>query len=261
MPELPEVEVFRRGVEGAVVGWRVAEVRANRAEPLNLPLDEWRRQAVGARILRVERRGKALLFHLDNQRFILVHLRMGGEVKWQPPGGTAEQGVSVSLDMEGGGALVFDRLQLGQVHLYPEDELETLPFLRDMGPDPLSEEFTEGVFDRLLAGKQKKIKALLCDQTAISGIGNEYSAEILWQAKIHPDTVAAALSKPQRRRLYQSVREVLGRAVEQRARYGESPFQIVGREGQKCPRCSATIVKIKFGGRGTYLCPKCQKKG
>jgi formamidopyrimidine-DNA glycosylase len=259
LPELPEVEVFRRQVEGQVLGRTVAKVTANRPEPLNLPLDKWRKRTSGAKVVGVERRGKALLFHLDNGQCVFLHLRMGGRVWWQPSKEVAEEGVSVAIHMDGGGALVFDRLQLGQVHLYTEEELASIPFLAEMGPDPLSEEFTQSVFDGLVQGKRKALKALLCDQTLIAGIGNEYSAEILWEAKIHPEAGADQLTKAKRRRLYQAVREVLGRAVAQGATYGKQPFRIVGREGEKCPRCSAKIVKIEFGGRGTYLCPKCQK--
>lgn len=260
MPELPEIEAFRRQVEGQVKGRIVAGVKANRPEPLNLPLKEWQRRVSGAKILGVERKGKALLFHLDRGQFVFVHLRMGGRIRWQPPAVDDEEGVSVALEMKGGGALVCDLLQLGQVHLHSEDESLALPFLRDMGLDPLSPGFSEQVLAQILAGKRKKIKALLCDQTALAGIGNEYSAEILWQARIHPNAAAEELTRAERHRLYQAIRNVLDEAVNAVVRGGAYDFQVVQREGEKCPRCSAKIEKMKFGGRGTYLCPKCQKR-
>ncbi|MBE0476761.1 MAG: Fpg/Nei family DNA glycosylase [Coriobacteriia bacterium] len=270
MPELPDVETMRRYLERTSLRRRVAEVervdgyvtRGTRARELHEALR-------GARLASTARIGKNLLVRLADgaaRPWLALHFGMTGrllrlEAGEVPP---AETRLLLRFAGAGGGALALvDRRRLGRVAL--ADSPGGFADSRRLGPDALDPALTEEAFLRLLERRRGRVKAALMDQSLVAGIGNVYSDEILFQARIAPLERLARMSAPRRRRLYRALREVLRAAVEAEgdpARMPEGWLLRRRREGEPCPgRCAGTVERVKLGGRSAYWCPRCQKAG
>ena len=266
MPELPEVETVKQGLRPKLAGRRILGVEVLRAGAVNaLPVAAFRRGLVGNRILGVERRGKYLLFPLEDGRYMVVHLRMTGVLLWN---GRDVPYVTARFSLEGGKSLVFqDRRGLGKLWLVA-DPAEVVGGL---GPEPLEPEFTLEAFRQRLKKRSAPIKAILLDQHFLAGMGNMYADEALFQAKLHPLRAANALSRKEAARLYAAMRDILTEAI---ARGGASvdtyrlpdggkggahlAFKVAHRRGLPCPVCSTPIERLMLRGRGAYFCPRCQ---
>lgn len=275
MPELPEVETVVRdlrahGLEKAII--HAIEIRWLRTVAGGSPA----RVASllrGCAIASVSRRGKYIILSLDNGRFLQIHLRMTGKLRFIPQEEKPGKHDHVVITLNDGRRLVFnDTRKFGRFRL-ASSEAEGL---EELGPEPLEDTFTVELFQRRLMGRTRMIKPLLLDQTLVAGLGNIYVDESLWRARIHPERRANALTATEIGRLHQAIRDVLRRAVENCGTTlgtGESNFySLAGRRGRNadelsvfrrtglpCPRCAHKIIRLVVGQRGTHLCPICQK--
>lgn len=280
MPELPEVETVRRGLAPVMEGRVLADLRLNRSGlrrpfPTNL-----RSAVVGRRVLSVDRRAKYLLIRLNDGRVILIHLGMSGrlsirETAPEPPG--KHDHAVITLD--DGRAVVFnDARRFGVMDLVPADTLADHPDLRDLGPEPIGNEFSGELLAGRIGSKRSAIKVVLLDQTVVAGLGNIYVSESLFLAGVAPDRPASSLSPEEFRRLAEAIRDVIARAiaaggstlrdhrtVDGDLGYFQHQFAVYGREGEPCPGCdcdvSATggVRRVVQGGRSTFFCPRRQR--
>jgi formamidopyrimidine-DNA glycosylase len=257
MPELPEVEAARKQLAAAAEGKVIARLRllhpalAKRITAARL------RKLKGRRIERVERRGKHQLLHLDDGRTLAVHFRMNGDWDIGVVGAPEPRFTRASLELEDGTRVALtDMRALSTVELFDEGEGDP-----DLGPEPGDPAFNAITLGVALARRRGAIKPALLDQHMVAGIGNIYAAEALWLARISPRAKAASLSAHRRERLIQAIRDVLSDAPAGRywATHEGSRWNVYDREGEKCPRCGATIRRIVQAGRSTFYCPVDQK--
>jgi formamidopyrimidine-DNA glycosylase len=274
VPELPEVESIRRSLEPLVLGRRIedASIRDPRLVAPELP-EEVEADLRGMHVSGLGRRGKYLLLELDGLRTLLVHLRMTGSLRHRRPGGGGDAYERAALVLDDGSELVYrDVRRLGTWRLLDSAELE--PYLEArLGPEPLTPRFTTAVLAERLHGRRAPIKSALLDQRTVAGLGNIYADEALWRARVHPLHPAGALRRPALGRLWEGIRAALETGL---ARQGatlrdyalpngqrgsmQDDFQVYDRDGEQCRRCGATIAKMRVGGRGTWYCPRCQRR-
>jgi len=271
MPELPEVETVASGLRPILVGRMIlgAEVYWARSV-VDLGPEEFVRRLTGREILGVERRGKWIVIRLSGGAALLVHLRMSGQLIWESCSAANDPHVRARFMLDSGDVLCFsDTRKFGRLWLVDD----AAAALCDLGPEPLSDDFTLYQFVKMLAGRKGRIKSLLLDQRFIAGLGNIYADESLWRAGVHPLRPATSLSREEVGRLYHSIRGLLADAVAsggttlRDARYvaadgraGEFAQELAayGRSGEPCPRCGESIVRIRVGQRSTHFCPHCQ---
>jgi formamidopyrimidine-DNA glycosylase len=278
VPELPEVETIRRGLEREVVGKRIKTVDVNglRSIRRHKSKKDFASRLEGAKVKSAKRRGKYLVLPLDTGDVLVAHLRMSGQLRRAQPKDAVEKHTHVVLNFTQGGQLRFvDPRTFGEMFVTSPDELTSeLPELADLGFDPVDEPISINEFARrLLARPDAKLKAALVDQSFISGIGNIYSDEILWASGLRWDRTPRSLSNMEIRRLFRAIVEVLHDAIKHRGstlsdqqyvdlagRPGEFQdlHEVYDRAGEACRRCRATITKAKFAGRSTFFCPSCQ---
>ena len=253
MPELPEVETVRRGLERLVVGKTIEQVQVRYAKMIGTGVDSFIHDLPGQTIERIGRRGKYLLFYLTGG-VLVSHLRMEGKYLFYPD------------------AVPEDVRKFGTMELLRKDQLEAYFAARKLGPEPTEADFLLAPFAAALSRSKKPIKPYLLEQTLVVGLGNIYVDEALWRARIHPARPAASLKPAEVKRLREQIIEVLQLGIEKRGStirtyrnaLGEDGtmqdfLQVYGKTGQPCARCGSPIEKIKLGGRGTHLCPHCQK--
>lgn len=287
MPELPEVETIRIGLERLLPGRTVAAVDFDwpKAFP-NAPADV-RKFMAGATITGVSRRAKVLLISLSSEYTLVIHLKMTGQLVFRSVderfgaghpndsliGELPDKSTRVTLEFKDGSRLFFnDQRKFGWMRLMPSVEVMNLDFFRKVGPEPLSADFDADILESR-AGRRKNsgIKAVLLDQTVLAGVGNIYADESLWGAKIHPATLVRDLTHEQFKKLYQELVYVLKLSIEKGGSTDRNYVNAEGkkgsyidfarvfrREGLPCPRCGTTIVKSRVAGRGTHSCPHCQ---
>lgn len=242
MPELPEVEICKRQLSPRLRGRTIRQVSiADRK--IHLPPD-----LTGRKIIKVRRRGKYIILHLDDDRRILIHLRMtGGFVFTRPPR------FRLAIRTNNCTAYFEDLRRLGKVRVVSAEQEKSI--LAKLGPEPLSPAFTLDVLKRT----RRAVKVALLDQHLIAGVGNIYAIESLWRARIDPRRRADLLGPAELRRLKTTIVRVLREAISYGPRiYDALSFMAYGRKGQPCPRCQTPIDRIVLGGRGTYFCPRCQ---
>ncbi len=274
MPELPEVETIRRDLEPLVAGRRIVGVEVDPGTIhllAGVPIATLRESLVGRTITSLGRRGKYLLFSLDDGRTFVVHLRMTGRVVWRAHDAPPEQYERARLVLDGDHDLRWaDLRKFGTWRIY-DDPAE---LTKKLGPEPIDETFTLKQFRSVLAGRTAPVKSLLLDQRRMSGLGNIYVDEALYQARVRPDTPAGWLSPAASKRLWQATREVLKRGIENRGASfkdyvdgqgnpGQQHMyvQVFRRQGKPCYSCGTPIARTVVGGRGTHYCPKCQPRG
>lgn len=272
MPELPEVETVRRGLEHLVVGKTIGQVQVRYAKMIGTGVDSFVHDLPGQTIEKIGRRGKYLLFYLTGG-VLVSHLRMEGKYLYYPDEVPERKHAHVFFEMTDGGTLVYEDVRkFGTMELLRKDQLEAYFAARKLGPEPTEADFLLSPFAAALSRSKKPIKPYLLDQTLVVGLGNIYVDEALWRAKIHPARPAASLKTAEVKRLREQIIEVLQLGIEKRGStirtyrnaLGEDGtmqdfLQVYGKTGQPCARCGSPIEKIKLGGRGTHLCPHCQK--
>ena len=275
MPELPEVETVRKGLERLVVGKTIDAVTVLWPRIIELPeVPLFQAFLSGQEIIGVQRRGKFLILKLTD--FDLVsHLRMEGKYEYFPSAQTAIQDkhTHVIFQMQDGSQLQYrDVRKFGRMALVPKNQSSKYKGIQQLGPEPLSHDFDKIAFQEALKKKTMAIKPLLLNQKIVVGLGNIYVDESLWLASIHPERLASSLTERETSLLYESIIAVLGQAVEAGGTtirtyanaLGEAgtfqvSLQVYGQTGQPCARCKTPIQKIKVAQRGTHFCPTCQK--
>lgn len=291
MPELPEVETVRRGLEPALSGARLSRVRANRPD-LRFPLpDGFVQRLTGARILRLDRRAKYILAPLDCGDTLVMHLGMTGRFEIAAPEGAVRPGefarevkpddkhAHVVFETEakdgGEGATVtyYDPRRFGFMDLIPTDRVDRHPWFATMGPEPLGEGFDAKTLEKAFANRKQGPKTLLLDQKTVAGLGNIYVCEALHRAHISPFKPSGGIAKKRLTPLTTAIKDVLAEAVEVGGStlkdfaaadgalgYFQHRFRVYDREGEPCPTpgCKGVIAREVQAGRSTFFCPLCQ---
>jgi formamidopyrimidine-DNA glycosylase len=294
MPELPEVETVRRGLEPVMAGVRIAVALARRPD-LRFPLPtDFAARLTGRRIERLSRRAKYLLAELDGDETLIMHLGMSGRFTIAPPGAgpstiaefTYDTGADpahdhVVLQMETGARVTYnDPRRFGFMDLATSSTLDAHKLLAGLGPEPLGNSFDAVVLANRAAGRKTDLKAFLLDQRTVAGLGNIYVCEALFRAGLSPRrraaTIASRAGAPNDKaeRLVTAIRTVLAdaiaaggstlrdyRAADGALGYFQHTFQVYGREGEFCvrPGCAGTVSRVVQAGRSTFWCRTCQK--
>lgn len=287
MPELPEVETLRLGMQKYLVGHTIESVEIR----LKKIVTGDTKHVIGAKVIGVRRFGKGLVIDLDNGYSMAAHVKLTGQFIYRSKVKKVEDVAKVAKQKIGGelpnkfthvifrlnkGAVLYynDVRQFGWIRIIqsgpPAGGLKDQSFFRDLGPEPLKD-LTFSKFAKIVSSASAPIKTLLMDQKKISGIGNIYANDSLFDARIDPKRKAKSLTQKEIERLYQSINKVLKNALSyngasdvnfvnilgEEGEY-QNHFLVYGRKGQKCHRCGTTIKKIKLAGRGTYFCEMCQ---
>ncbi len=288
MPELPEVETIKNGLNRLIKDLQVKSVSYDWPKGFpnsNADVDNF---LIGSIIFRVKRKGKSLIFFLSSNYCLVIHLKMTGQLVYRGQknfgaghpndsliGPLPDKSTRVTITFNDGSHLFFnDQRKFGWMRLLPDIEVENLDFMKKLGPDALSSSFTQSEFyKRVQRRKNSSIKATILDQTVLAGVGNIYADESLWMAKIHPASLSGSLSKIKLNNLFNSIRIILEKSISlggstdknyvdaegKKGSYLEFA-QVFRREGQPCTRCGNEIIKIRVASRGTHICPKCQRK-
>ncbi|WP_285040478.1 bifunctional DNA-formamidopyrimidine glycosylase/DNA-(apurinic or apyrimidinic site) lyase [Plantibacter sp. LMC-P-059a] len=295
MPELPEVEVVRAGLEPAVSGATIAGVEVFDERSLRRHASgvaDFTARLTGRTIRSAVRRGKFLWFPLDDDEAIVGHLGMSGQMLLRSPGDDADRLLRIRLQLEHPehGELwlhfvdqrIFGSMAVTALVPTPDgaaggfgDDVAMVPDqVSHIARDPMDPAFDDAVFLRRLREKRTGVKRALLDQTLVSGIGNIYADESLWAARIHPEQETARLSRPRAARLLDEVRQVLAKALAEggtsfdaqyvnvngQAGYFAHSLNAYGRQGKPCARCGTFIVREQFMNRGSHRCPVCQRR-
>lgn len=287
MPELPEVETVRRGLAKLIIGKEVISESHDTDKGFPNTRDDVKQFLIGATIVDVQRRAKVLMITLSTEYTLLIHLKMTGQLVFvgetrfgagHPNDSLVnelpDKSTRVELTFNDGSKLFFnDQRKFGWMRLMPTIEIPNIDFMRKVGPEPLSDDFTPTEFMQRFQRRAKtNIKAAILDQTVVAGVGNIYADESLWGAKLHPQRLVGSVSEQEFTTLFHELREVMNLAVE---KGGSSNHTYVNAEGKKgsymdfarvfrreglpCPRCGTTIEKLRVAGRGTHICPHCQQ--
>ncbi|MDR1450293.1 MAG: bifunctional DNA-formamidopyrimidine glycosylase/DNA-(apurinic or apyrimidinic site) lyase [Propionibacteriaceae bacterium] len=289
MPELPEVETVRRGLERLAVGRRISDVVIHEAK--SFPVEAGTREdaaarLVGAKVTAARRRAKLLILDLDDDLSLVAHLKMTGQMvvrgseDWGAGHPTAsllaklpDRSTRLEFGFDDGSRLFFnDQRKFGWVKALPTAAVEQLPFIAALGPEPFDPTGYTEFRRRITRHSRASLKASLLDQTIVAGIGNIYADESLWAARLHPAVPVGQVSARKLREVFQAAGQVmqlsidLGGSTDRNYVDAEgNPGAYLGfanvfrREGQPCHRCGTTIVKTRVAGRGTHLCPRCQR--
>lgn len=272
MPELPEVEITRRGIEPNLVGLRLHNVIVREAR-LRYPVpDELATQVRGAQVRRVWRRGKYILIDVGSG-CILIHLGMSGSLRVVSADTPPQRHDHIDIVVEGGKAVrLRDPRRFGAV-LWVEEPAESHRLLAALGIEPFSEGFTGQWLHALCRGRNTPIKLLLMDSHAIVGVGNIYASESLFRAAILPQTPAGRLSRARCERLVQCVRETLADALDAggsslkdfvhsdgASGYFQQLYFVYGRDGETCRRCGGVVERSVMCQRATFFCRGCQRR-
>lgn len=287
MPELPEVETIRRGLEKTIINKKIVNINVINKAPIRGDIDNFIRTLKNNRIKKIERIGKLLMFEFEKGNYMLAHMKMTGQLIYRFDHKIVAGGHNlprlteadlpskyswVIWNFEDGSNLYFnDMRKFGYLQIVDRGQKEKI--FSEYGIEPLTKNFSFDNFKKVLAGKKAPIKSVLMDQHLISGIGNIYADEICFQAKIMPNRPAGDLNKEELRTLYESTEEILDKAIESggttfkdyvNAHGGKGGFmeylKVYKREKEKCLRCDKGIItKKKIGGRESRFCPICQK--
>lgn len=277
MPELPEVETVRRGLEPALVGRRVAAVEQRRPD-LRIPFpDGFPALVAGQTVTAIRRKAKYLLFDLDGGLVLICHLGMSGRFSVLPRGDNRPPDPhdhAIFATDEGSRVVFNDPRRFGLMTLARAGEEESHPLLAALAPDPLDPAFTAGWLARRLAGKATSIKAALLDQKAVGGVGNIYACEALHRAGVSPRRLARSVVGRRCERLADALVDVLTRAIaaggsslrdhrrtDGELGYFQHDFRVYGRAGEPCqtPGCAGAVRRIAQSNRSTFFCGLCQR--
>ncbi len=269
MPELPEVETIKNELAPYVVGRKIKDVAIFWDRIVQQPsVREFRSRLISQEITQLNRRGKYLLFNLTSGEVLIVHLRMSGSLLLNPTSAELDKFIRAIFHLDNEIKLYFrDPRKFGKMWLVTD----VSPVIGKLGPEPLEAGFTPQILVKLLHNRTAPIKALLCDQTFIAGIGNMYADEALFAAGIHPLRAGASLSPEEIKRLHHAIQKVLLSGIGKKGASvinyyrpdGELgtahfEFKVAHRRGENCPVCGTPIQRLPIRNRGSYFCPKCQ---
>lgn len=274
MPELPEVETVRRGIEPRIRGRRILDVKVHNRH-LRWPVPKNFERSLRGRIVEsVERRAKYLVLKLDSGDRVLLHLGMSGRLFVLAAGTMRGKHDHLDISVDGGTLLrLQDPRRFGAALIWPGEDA-THPLLRDLGPEPLGPEFTARLLFDLSRGRDRAVKNFLMDSHIVVGVGNIYASESLHRAGIRPGRAAGRVSLAEFSKLEAAVRSVLRDAIEQGGTtlkdssfsdpdgsfgYFQVRLAVYDRAGQACRRCASVICRQVIGQRSSFYCPRCQK--
>jgi formamidopyrimidine-DNA glycosylase len=278
VPELPEVETVRRGLDRWVTGRKIetVEVHHPRAVRRHVPGPaDFADALAGRTVTGVRRRGKYLWLPLDDDAAIVGHLGMSGQMLLRPDGAPDEPHLRIRFRFgDDGPELRFvDQRTFGGLAVSPGGALLP-PEIAHIALDPMDPSFVDGLFVDALRHRRTGVKRALLDQTLVSGVGNIYADESLWRARLHWARPTGSLTRPQARTLLSHVRDVLGEALGQggtsfdslyvnvngESGYFDRSLAVYGREGEPCTRCGTPVRRDPFMNRSSYSCPRCQPR-
>ena len=265
MPELPDVELYKRYLDQHALRQTIERVAVNDARILGeLPASAFVARLSGNRFEATRRHGKHLLVRLRRDGWLTLHFGMTGSLVWFRDAADDPSYDRVRFDFKSGGHLAYvNRRMLGRVGLAAD--ADEFVHAEQLGPDALDPTLDLAAFAQAIEGRRRDVKSVLMDQTVIAGIGNIYADEILFQARLHPQTPVTSLTDQQRAGLFRQIKQVLQTAIE----CGAGAEQFLERlpddyllphrtKDGKCPRCGGPIATLKTSGRTSYYCPRCQ---
>lgn len=278
MPELPEVETIKLGLQKYLIGHKILDVEIK--APKIFQGDK--KNIVGGKVIDVLRAGKGLIIELDNGYILAIHLKLTGQIIYKDEKVSEVSNVRVGTLPNKFTRIIFkldkaanlfynDIRKFGWMKIVKKEDLKNLPFFKEMGPDPFKD-LTLGLLKTITSKTNLPIKLLLMDQKKIGGVGNIYANEALFEAKIDPRRKAKSLNDSEIKKLYNAILKVLKKgikyggasdvnfvnAIGKDGKYQEH-FLVYRRKGGKCFSCKGVVEKITLGGRGTYFCSICQK--
>ncbi|MDN4494875.1 bifunctional DNA-formamidopyrimidine glycosylase/DNA-(apurinic or apyrimidinic site) lyase [Ureibacillus aquaedulcis] len=267
MPELPEMETYKTLLGSLIGGQEITNVEIGREKSINVPVERFTARVSNQTIKTITRRAKYLVFQLQDDSYLLLHLMLGGWMFFGKEEDKPDRTIQVKLSF-GEQHLYFIGLRLGYLHLLSPEEVKEE--FEKLGPEVLQPDFTLDAFQQLMEKRKGTIKTTLINQEVLAGIGNGYSDEILWHAEIRPHKKINELDDQQVTRLYHSIQFILKKGVEQggymeNALYkgddktGGYQFYVYDKEGKECSRCNTPIEKDEISSRKTYFCPSCQR--
>ncbi|MBC8429392.1 MAG: bifunctional DNA-formamidopyrimidine glycosylase/DNA-(apurinic or apyrimidinic site) lyase [Dehalococcoidia bacterium] len=269
MPELPEVETIKNELLPYLLGNRITGVTLFWAQIIRQPsVEEFCSRLLGQRITDVNRRGKYLILGLTSDEALIIHLKMTGSLVLKPASAEPDRFIRAILHLDKETELYFrDPRKLGVMWLVKDKNI----IIGKLGPEPLDASFTPQLLAQLLNNRTAPIKALLCDQGFIAGIGNMYADEALFAARIHPLRSGKSLSRDEVDRLHSTIQQVLWSAIGNKGASVDTylrpsgergtahfQFKVAHRGGKSCSVCGTPITRIPIRNRGSYFCPKCQ---
>ena len=272
MPELPEVETVKEALKKDLLNKKIIDINIYYEKIIDYPsIDEFKKEIKNQTINNITRRGKWLMFELDNH-YLLSHLRMEGKYFFRNVNDEVNKHEHISFILDNNQELRYhDTRKFGRMYLIKKEQIETYELLNELGLEPWDNNLTITYMKETYKKKPLPIKTALLDQSIIVGIGNIYADEILFLSKINPLKKANKLTNKELQSIIDNTKKVLEKAI---ALGGTTIRSYTSREGvhgrfqnelkvhskEKCPNCNNDIKKIKVNGRGTYYCPKCQKK-
>lgn len=265
MPELPDVELYKRYLDQHALRQTIERVQVNDARILgDLPAEAFVARLSGNRFEDSRRHGKHLLVRLIRDGWLTLHFGMTGNLVYFAGEAKDPPYDRVRFDFQGDCHLAYvNRRMLGRVGI--ADDADAFIQAEELGPDALDPAFDLDAFARAIEGRRRDVKSVLMDQSLIAGIGNIYADEILFQARLHPQTPVTALDDRGRAELFRQIKQVLNIAIERGAGAEQSlerlpdGYLLPQREKRgKCPRCGGPIATQKAAGRTSYYCPRCQ---
>jgi formamidopyrimidine-DNA glycosylase len=273
MPELPEVETVRRGLEKLVKNRKIIDIKINYQPLVKTGVEDLELNLIDARIQSVNRRGKYILFDFGS-KILVSHLRMEGKYLLFDDEVPLNKHFHAFFKLDNGKTLVYqDVRKFGTMELLDARSLQDYFLSKKIGPEPRKEDFKLAPFKITLQKSRKPIKPHLLEQTLVAGLGNIYVDEVLWAARVHPETPSYLIKPSQAKRIHDETIRILQLGIDKggssirtyKNALGEEGrmqdyLQVYGKQDQPCPRCGTELIKIKVSGRGTHLCPKCQKK-
>jgi formamidopyrimidine-DNA glycosylase len=269
MPELPEVETIKNEISPHVIDHVITRVTVNDPKIIQkLQVAQFSAGVKGQKIVGLERRGKYLILQLHGGKTLILHLRMTGNLMINPP--VIDKYRRAVIHLDNGSDIVFtDRRRLGVIWLVDDRE----EVIGKVGIEPFDEKFTAVHLRKLLKHRTAPVKAILLDQHFIAGIGNMYADEALFVAGIHPEKPAGKLTVGEINRLYEAIKAVLRKAIENKGATvdtyrrpdgvngtAQEEFNVAHRLGKNCPVCGTPIQRLPIRNRGSYFCPQCQRK-
>lgn len=288
MPELPEVETVKRGLNKLIIGRKISNIKIDNDGSFHGSGNDIKVFLINSEVRAVRRRAKVLMIDLSTNYTLVIHLKMTGQLVFVDEktrfgaghpndsliSNLPDKSTRVTLVFEDNSHLYFnDQRKFGWVKLMPTLEVSNLPFMQKVGPEPLEDNFSVSEFiDRFKRRSRTSVKAAILDQSVVAGVGNIYADESLWGAKIHPKRLVGSLSSADFENLYTQVRHVMNLSIEKGGSTNRNYVDAEGkkgsymdyanvfrRDGQVCPRCGTEIIKLKVAGRGTHICPNCQQ--
>ncbi|MBM3250861.1 MAG: DNA-formamidopyrimidine glycosylase [Candidatus Nealsonbacteria bacterium] len=280
MPELPEVETTIRilkQTQPQILKAGFVDIWTDFPGTVKKPVkfNRFKKEILAKKIKRIWRRGKNIIFELSDDYSLLIHQKLTGHLlygEWDKKD-RANSYIHLKFFLDNNEILALSDLRkFAKVELWKTEELLNSKEFQELGPDPLDKKFTFKKYKNLLINKKIKIKQILMDQKVIAGIGNIYSDEILWRARVHPFRQVNKLTEKELKDIYKNIKSVLVKAVklggesfsDYRNPAGKKGFfdeerKVYRREGEKCPNCGVKIKRLKMGGRSAHFCPFCQK--